>query len=108
MEGVVGYVTLGNKGGARVIAGGSRPEGLDGGNFVSPTVFAAVDSGMRIAREEIFGPVVAAIPFRDEEDLVAKANSAIYALVAGVWTRDAARARRAAHALKAARGYGHW
>src|SRR5438046_15466 len=74
MERVLGYITLGNKEGARLIAGGSRPEGLDGGNFVSPTVFADVDSGMRIAREESFGPVVAAIPFRDEEDLVAKAN----------------------------------
>ena len=105
MERVLGYITLGNKEGARLIAGGSRPEGLDGGNFVSPTVFADVDSGMRIAREEIFGPVVAAIPFRDEEDLVAKANSTIYGLVAGVWTRDVARAHRVAHALKAGTVY---
>ena len=60
---------------------------------------------MRIAREEIFGPVVAAIPFRDEEDLVAKANSTIYGLVAGVWTRDVARAHRVAHALKAGTVY---
>jgi phenylacetaldehyde dehydrogenase len=105
MERVLGYITLGSKEGARLIAGGSRPEGLDGGNFVSPTVFADVDSGMRIAKEEIFGPVVAAIPFRDEEDLVAKANSTIYGLVAGVWTRDVARAHRVAHALKAGTVY---
>jgi acyl-CoA reductase-like NAD-dependent aldehyde dehydrogenase len=105
MERVLGYITLGEKEGARLLAGGSRPAGMNGGNFVSPTVFADVDSSMRIAREEIFGPVVAAIPFRDEEDLVAKANSTIYGLVAGVWTRDVARAHRVAHALKAGTVY---
>jgi acyl-CoA reductase-like NAD-dependent aldehyde dehydrogenase len=105
MERVLGYITLGEKEGARLLAGGSRPAGMNGGNFVSPTVFADVDSSMRIAREEIFGPVVAAIPFKDEEDLVAKANSTIYGLVAGVWTRDVARAHRVAHALKAGTVY---
>jgi acyl-CoA reductase-like NAD-dependent aldehyde dehydrogenase len=105
MERVLGYITLGEKEGARLLAGGSRPAGMNGGNFVSPTVFADVDSSMRIAREEIFGPVVAAIPFRDEEDLIAKANSTIYGLVAGVWTRDVARAHRVAHALKAGTVY---
>jgi acyl-CoA reductase-like NAD-dependent aldehyde dehydrogenase len=105
MERVLGYIALGSQEGARLLAGGSRPEGMNGGNFVSPTVFADVDSSMRIAREEIFGPVVAAIPFRDEEDLIAKANSTIYGLVAGVWTRDVARAHRVAHALKAGTVY---
>ena len=104
-ERVLGYITLGSKEGARLLAGGSRPEGLEGGNFVEPTVFADVDGRMRIAREEIFGPVVAAIPFRDEDDLVEKANSTIYGLVAGVWTRDVARAHRVAHALKAGTVY---
>ena len=75
------------------------------GSFVKPTVFADVDGSMRIAREEIFGPVVAAIPFSDEEDLVAKANSTIYGLVAGVWTNNVARAHRVAHALKAGTVY---
>ena len=102
---VMGYISLGSKEGARLLAGGSRPKGLEGGNFVEPTVFAGVDGKMRIAREEIFGPVVAAIPFRDEEDLVEKANSTIYGLVAGVWTRDVARAHRVAHALKAGTVY---
>ena len=102
---VMGYISLGSKEGARLLAGGSRPKGLEGGNFVEPTVFADVDGKMRIAREEIFGPVVAAIPFRDEEDLVEKANSTIYGLVAGVWTRDVARAHRVAHALKAGTVY---
>jgi phenylacetaldehyde dehydrogenase len=104
-ERVLGYITLGNKEGARMLAGGGRPAGLDRGYFVEPTVFADVDGKMTIAREEIFGPVVSAIPFTDEDDLVAKANSTIYGLVAGVWTSDVARAHRVAHALKAGTVY---
>ncbi|TMC82097.1 MAG: aldehyde dehydrogenase family protein [Chloroflexi bacterium] len=105
MERVLGYIRTGTQEGARLMVGGDRPEGLDRGYFVNPTVFADVDGKMRIAREEIFGPVVAAIPFSDEDDLVAKANSTIYGLVAGVWTRDVARAHRVAHALKAGTVY---
>jgi phenylacetaldehyde dehydrogenase len=105
MERVLGYIRTGTQEGARLMVGGDRPQGLDRGNFVRPTVFADVDGKMRIAREEIFGPVVAAIPFSDEDDLVAKANSTIYGLVAGVWTRDVARAHRVAHALKAGTVY---
>ena len=105
MERVLGYIQTGSQEGARLLAGGGRAEGLDGGYFVRPTVFADVDATMRIAREEIFGPVVAAIPFKDEEDLVTKANSTIYGLVAGLWTRDVARAHRVAHALKAGTVY---
>jgi acyl-CoA reductase-like NAD-dependent aldehyde dehydrogenase len=105
MDRVLGYIAEGNKEGARLIAGGDRAEGLGGGFFVEPTVFADVDGKMRIAREEIFGPVVSAIKFSDEDDLVAKANSTIYGLVAGVWTKDVARAHRVAHALKAGTVY---
>jgi phenylacetaldehyde dehydrogenase len=105
MDRVLNYIQVGNHEGARLMVGGDRPEGLDSGNFVKPTVFADVDGKMRIAREEIFGPVVAAIPFSDEDDLVAKANSTIYGLVAGVWTNDVARAHRVAHALKAGTVY---
>src|SRR5437868_2998757 len=105
MERVLGYIRTGSQEGGRLLAGGHRPGGLDSGYFVEPTVFADVDGKMRIAREEIFGPVVAAIPFSDEDDLVAKANSTIYGLVAGVWTENVSRAHRVAHALKAGTVY---
>jgi acyl-CoA reductase-like NAD-dependent aldehyde dehydrogenase len=105
MERVLGYITLGGKEGARLVAGGKRPEGLDQGYFVEPTVFADVDGGMRIATEEIFGPVVAAIPFSSEDDLIAKANNTTYGLAAGVWTNDVRRAHRVAQALRAGTVY---
>lgn len=105
MDRVLGYISVGNKEGARLLAGGKRPDGFASGYYVSPTVFADVDGKMRIAREEIFGPVVAAIPFSSEEDLIAKANDTIYGLVAGVWTNDVKRAHRVAHALKAGTVY---
>jgi acyl-CoA reductase-like NAD-dependent aldehyde dehydrogenase len=105
MDRVLGYISVGSKEGARLVTGGKRAEGHGGGYFVQPTVFADVDGKMRIAREEIFGPVLAAIPFSDEDDLIAKANDSIYGLVAGVWTSDVKRAHRVAHALQAGTVY---
>jgi acyl-CoA reductase-like NAD-dependent aldehyde dehydrogenase len=105
MERVIGYISIGNKEGARLVTGGGRADGLGAGFFVKPTIFADVDGDMRIAKEEIFGPVLAAIPFHDEEDLIAKANDTVYGLVAGVWTSDVKRAHRVAHALQAGTVY---
>jgi acyl-CoA reductase-like NAD-dependent aldehyde dehydrogenase len=105
MERVLGYISTGSEEGARLVTGGTKAEGLGPGYFVRPTVFADVDGKMRIAREEIFGPVLAAIPFSDEDDLIAKANDTMYGLVAGVWTNDVKRAHRVAHALQAGTVY---
>jgi aldehyde dehydrogenase (NAD+) len=90
--------------GAELIAGGAgRPEGIDAGHFVRPTVFARVDNTMRIAREEIFGPVLAIIGYRDEEDAVAIANDSVFGLQAYVFTPDLARAHALAARLQAGR-----
>src|SRR2546421_3662075 len=105
LERVLGYIQTGSQEGARLLAGGHRAGGLDGGYFVGPTVCADVDGKKPIRRGEHFRAVVAAIPFSDEDDLVAKANSTIYGLVARVWTGNVSRAHRAAHALKAGTVY---
>jgi aldehyde dehydrogenase (NAD+) len=83
------YIELGIKEGARVVTGGPQvPEGLEGGFYVTPTLFADVDNSMRIAREEIFGPVLVVIPFDDEDDAVDIANDSEYGLGGGVWSTD--------------------
>jgi acyl-CoA reductase-like NAD-dependent aldehyde dehydrogenase len=85
-----------------VSAGGKAPDGsLADGFFVEPTVFADVTNDMRIAREEIFGPVVCALPFKDLADAIQKGNDTPYGLAAGVWTRDLRKAHQAAAALDA-------
>jgi acyl-CoA reductase-like NAD-dependent aldehyde dehydrogenase len=99
-ERVLGYLKVGKQEGARVRAGGERgPQAR--GYFVRPTVFADVKSSMRIAREEIFGPVASLIPFRDESDAVLQANDTTYGLAAAVWTRDVRRALALARRLRA-------
>jgi aldehyde dehydrogenase (NAD+) len=103
MDSVLGYVDAGAKQGARVAAGGRRASEVNGGKgfFVRPTVFDGVTQDMTIAREEIFGPVLAVLPFDDPAEVVAQANATTYGLAAGVWTRDVAKAHRLARAIKA-------
>jgi aldehyde dehydrogenase (NAD+) len=93
IERVLGYVQLGRQEGARVLSGGERvAEGeLARGFFVRPTVFADARNDMRIAQEEIFGPVVSVIPFRDVEDVVRQGNNVVYGLGAGIWTKERRR-----------------
>ena len=97
------YIGIGKDEGAELVAGGNRIEtgGLERGYFVQPTVFAGVGNDMRIAREEIFGPVAAIIPFDDEEEAVAMANDTAYGLTAGLWTQDLGRGHRVSQRIKA-------
>ncbi|MCB8913754.1 aldehyde dehydrogenase family protein [Rhodococcus rhodochrous] len=102
-EKVTGYLKLGIEEGARVAVGGGVPAdpALRAGNFVEPTIFADVDNSMRIAQEEIFGPVLCVIRFDDEDEAIRLANDTPYGLAAGVWTSDLSRAHRVAGSLEA-------
>ncbi len=104
-ERVMGYIDAGRQEGARVITGGGRPDGLSRGYFVAPTVFDEVGMNMRIAQEEIFGPVLATLTFRDEEEALAIANGTKYGLVAGIFTNDINRALRLAAGIRAGQIY---
>jgi aldehyde dehydrogenase (NAD+) len=102
MDNVMKYIEVGKAEGAKVVAGGERADiGTGKGYFVKPTIFDDVDTSMRIAREEIFGPVLATIRFKDADDAVAKANATVYGLAAAVWTRDISKAHRMVRAIKA-------
>lgn len=101
LERVLSYVDAGKSGGANLNLGGGRVGNQ--GYFVEPTVFSSVSNDMKIAREEIFGPVLSIIPFKDEEDVIFKGNDTEYGLASAVWTSDIARAQRVARALKAGR-----
>ena len=102
-EKVLGYIEKGRAEGARLAVGGGRPAdpALAGGNFVEPTIFAGCADDMTIVREEIFGPVMTVLPFRNEDEVIGRANDTEFGLSAGVFTRDLTRAHRVIAKLQA-------
>jgi 4-(gamma-glutamylamino)butanal dehydrogenase len=101
LDRVLGYVDVGRQEGAELVLGGNRTREDSGGTFVEPTVFTGVDPSMRIAQEEIFGPVLGVLPFGDVDEAVRVANDTVYGLAASVWTSDLATAHRVAKGIRA-------
>ncbi|QEL14452.1 aldehyde dehydrogenase family protein [Limnoglobus roseus] len=99
MDRILGYIEHGKKDGARLLTGGARSG--DNGFYVQPTVFADVQDDMKIAQEEIFGPVMSILKFKDVEEVVQRGNRSCYGLAAAVWTKDVRKAHAVAHRLKA-------
>jgi aldehyde dehydrogenase (NAD+) len=98
---VLGYIQIAADEGAKVVTGGKRPAHMEKGWYVEPTVLAGVNNTMRVAREEIFGPVLSFIPFSDEEEAISIANDTSYGLAGGVWSGDQDRAMAVARRLRA-------
>src|SRR5205085_3149915 len=97
-----GYIRKGQEEGAKLVTGGAEaPPGLERGYFVQPTVFSEVTPEMTIAQEEIFGPVLAIMPYDDEDDAVRIANDTVYGLAGGVWSGDPDHALRVARRIRA-------
>ena len=101
MDRVLGYIEAGKREGAELRMGGERIKADSGGYYIAPTVFDKVDNKMKIAQDEIFGPVLSTLSFKDEEEAVRIGNDTIYGLAAAVWTRDIDKAFKAAKALRA-------
>jgi 4-guanidinobutyraldehyde dehydrogenase/NAD-dependent aldehyde dehydrogenase len=101
MDRVLGYIASGREEGARLAMGGKQVMDESGGFYIEPTVFDEVAPGMKISREEIFGPVLSAIAFDSEEEAVRIANDSIYGLAAALWTQNLSRAHRVARKLRA-------
>nr|WP_315208147.1 aldehyde dehydrogenase [uncultured Albidiferax sp.] len=102
-ESIERYVALGRSEGARLRCGGVRPEGklYERGNYYTPTILEGLSNSAQVCQEEIFGPVLVAMPFDTEEELIAQVNDSLYALAAGIWTRDYKRAWRVGRAVQA-------
>jgi acyl-CoA reductase-like NAD-dependent aldehyde dehydrogenase len=95
------FVGLGQQDGARILYGGKKPSGFDKGYFFEPTIFEHTDNKIRIMQEEIFGPILSVIPFKNEEEVIKLANDTKYGLAAGIWTGNIARAHRVSKAIRA-------
>lgn len=103
LDKVQSYINIGLEEGAELVYGGKAPSEaeLQDGFFIEPTILTGVNNKMRVAREEIFGPVLSVIAAKDEEEIVRQANDSPFGLGAGIWTKDVQRAHRVAHALRA-------
>ncbi|EPR30182.1 MULTISPECIES: 2-hydroxymuconic semialdehyde dehydrogenase [Geobacillus] len=100
-ERVMSYIELAKEEGGRILTGGKRPDGLDQGYYLEPTIIVGVNRNCRIVREEVFGPVVTVMPFDEEEEVIAQANDTHYGLSATIWTNDLRRAHRVAARIEA-------